>query len=252
MREHLKILFIGESCIVHTTEYKGTDNFSSTRYNESAVIMKKIIEERGHEIKHVPCHRVHLDFPETMEELKKYDIVIISDVGASTILLHPDTARFCKRTTNKLKLIAQFVEEGGAFMMVGGYMSFTGIDGKAKYKGTIIEKILPVELESYDDRVEVPEGAELCIEEKNHSILEGLPKRWPYILGYNKTRAKEKSEIILKYEDDPIIALGEYGNGRTVAYTTDCAPHWAPPEMYEWEYYGVLWDRIFQWLVKEI
>lgn len=252
MRKNLKILFIGESCIVHTTEYKGTDNFSGTRYNESAVIMKQVIEKQGHEIHHIPCHRVHLDFPETMAELKEYDIIIISDVGASTMLLHPDTARFCKRTTNKLKQIAQFVKEGGAFMMVGGYMSFTGIDGKAKYKGTVIEKILPVTLEPYDDRVEVPEGAELSVKGKKHPILEDLPEQWPYILGYNKTRAKEGSEVIIEYEDDPIIALGRYGEGRTVAYTTDCAPHWAPPQMYEWKYYGILWDRIFQWLVKEI
>lgn len=252
MRDSLKILFIGESCVVHTIEYKGNDSFSGTRYNESVIIMKALIEKEGHKVHHIPCHRVHLDFPQTLEELQEFDVVILSDVGASTLLLHPDTARFCKRTKNKLKMLAEYVERGGAFIMVGGYMSFTGIDGKAKYKGTVIEEILPVCLQEYDDRIEIPEGADLILKETEHPIFQGLPKKWPFILGYNRTKAKEESTVVIEYEGDPIIALGEYGKGRTIAYTTDCAPHWAPPEMYEWEHYGTVWNRMFQWLVKEI
>lgn len=251
MHRKLNILFIGESCMVHTTEYKGTDHFSGTRYNESALIMKDVFEGCGHTVRHIPSHRVHLDFPGTAEELKDYDVVVLSDVGASTLLLHPDTARFCKRTANKLDQIAKFVETGGGFIMIGGYMSFAGIEGKAKYKDTVIEEILPVSIRGYDDRVEVPQGADLCTKGNTHPIFAGLPKEWPYILGYNKTEAKAGSEVIMEYKGDPIIALGKYGEGRTIAYTTDCTPHWAPPQMYEWEYYGTLWNQMFQWLVKE-
>ena len=43
-------------------------------------------------------------------------------------------------------------------LMVGGYLTFQGIDGKAAYRGTPVEATLPVELMATDDRVESPEG----------------------------------------------------------------------------------------------
>ena len=116
----------------------------------------------------------------------KYDVVLLSDIGSNTMLLHPDTSRFCKRTVNTLKLIKEYVENGGGFGMIGGYMTFQGMEAKGKYKDTYIEEILPVNLLNYDDRTEVPEGADLKINPDSHVILNGLPEEWPYILGYNR------------------------------------------------------------------
>lgn len=127
-------------------------------------------------------------------------------------------------------------------------MSFAGIDGKARYKNTLIEKLLPVQIQESDDRVEVPEGIDLRAGMTEHPIFQGIPEEWPYILGYNRTKCKENAEILMEYKGDPIIATGFYGKGRTAAYTTDCTPHWAPPEMYQWEYYGRFWDRMCLWL----
>lgn len=247
----LRILLVGESCVVHTVEHKGYDSFASTRYNEPAMIIKEVIEQAGHSITHLPCHRVHLDFPGA-EALARYDVVLFSDVGANTLLLHPDTARFCRRTPNKLRMIADYVDNGGGFGMIGGYMTFSGIEGKGKYKDTVIEDVLPVNLLAYDDRVEVPEGADLACDPGSHTVLAPLPQKWPFILGYNRVVAKPEARVIVSYGKDPIIALGSYGKGRSMAYATDCAPHWAPPEMYQWEHYGVLWDRLLQWLAGKI
>ena len=36
-------------------------------------------------------------------------------------------------------------------------MSFSGIEGKARYAGTAIERILPVQIATVDDRVELPQ-----------------------------------------------------------------------------------------------
>lgn len=250
MKRQSRVLLVGESCTVHTIETKGYDMFHGVRYNELAEIMKELLEKEGFLVDHIPSHRVHMDFPVTIEGLNEYDAVILSDVGANTMLLHPDTARFCKRTVNKLSLIARFVEEGGGFAMIGGYMSFMGMDGRAKYRNTIIEKVLPVELLTYDDRVEVPEGAELYLEEEGKKILTKIPESLPYILGYNKLIPKKESRILVKYEGDPIITVGHYGAGKTMAYATDCAPHWAPPGMYEWKYYGTMWRQLLEYLIK--
>ena len=49
---------------------------------------------------------------------------------------------------------------------------------------------------------------------------------------------------------DPFIAFGKYGKGRSAVFTSDCAPHWAPPEFCEWEYYDTLWQGILDWLTN--
>lgn len=252
MSQPLSILLVGESVIAQSIEFKGFDNFTATRYNESALIMIEMFEKIGHQITHVPCHKVFSDFPENLDDLKKYDVVLLSDVGANTFLLHPDTVRFSRRTVNKLDLIKDYVENGGGFGMIGGYMTFQGIEAKGKYKDTCIEDILPVNLLPYDDRVEVPEGIDLRVDPDSHVVLNGLPSEWPYILGYNRLLPKPESTVVVKHGDDPIIALGHHGEGRTMAYATDCTPHWAPPEMYEWVHYSTLWDRLVRWLAKKI
>lgn len=52
------------------------------------------------------------------------------------------------------------------------------------------------------------------------------------------------------YGIDPFIAFGEYGKGRSAVFTTDCAPHWAPPEFCEWEDYNNVWAGIVDWLTE--
>lgn len=251
-KKSISILFVGESCMVHTMEFKGYDCFTGTRYHESAGIMKKLFEKEGHSFTHIPCHKVASDFPTDLESLQKYDVILMSDIGSNTMLLHPDTARFCKRTVNTLKLIKEYVENGGGFGMIGGYMTFQGIEGKGKYKDTYIEEILPVNLLPYDDRYEAPEGVDLCADPDSHIILKGLPEKWPFILGYNRLIPKEGAEVLVKNGKDPIISVAHFGKGRTLAYATDCTPHWAPPAMYEWEYYGTMWDRLVLWLAGKL
>ena len=70
-------------------------------------------------------------------------------------------------------------------------------------------------------------------------------------MGYNKTVAKPEAEVVALVEENPFIALGSYGKGRSAAFTTDCAPHWAPPEFCEWEYYDKLWQGIVDWLTEK-
>jgi len=252
MDKKLSILFAGESCMVHHIEYKGYDSFYGTTYNESVVIMKELFDKLGHKFTHIPCHMVPRAFPRKLEELKRYDVVLFSDVGSNTFLLLPDMVKTGVRSPNLLKLVKEYVEQGGGFGMIGGYMSFQGIEAKAKYKDSHIEDILPVNLLTYDDRVEIPEGADLVCNSDSHPILKGMPDKWPYILGYNRLIAKPEAQVLVSYEQDPIITVGFYGKGRTLAYATDCAPHWAPAAMYKWEGYPILWDRLVHWLAKKI
>lgn len=52
-------------------------------------------------------------------------------------------------------------------------MTFQGMEAKGKWKDTCIESILPVTLQSGDDRRGVPEGADLRCDPASHAILQG-------------------------------------------------------------------------------
>ena len=65
-----------------------------------------------------------------MESIDQFDVVVLSDVGSNSFLLCDETFLRSERTANRLRVLAEYVERGGGLVMVGGYMSFSGIDGQ--------------------------------------------------------------------------------------------------------------------------
>ena len=98
---------------------------------------------------------------------------------------------------NRLKLIRDYVRGGGGLAMIGGYYSFQGINGGARYRGTAVEDVLPVSILPYDDRVEVPEGCKAELVDPAHPITKGLGKNWPPLLGFNEVVLKQGRGIEL-------------------------------------------------------
>ena len=132
--------------------------------------------------------------------------------------------------------------------MIGGYLSFMGIEGKGCYNHTPVEEILPVDFLDHDDREEHPEGLEVSLDPSSHEIFSGLPKKLSGILGYNRAILKDGCRAIARIENDPFIAIGEFGEGRSMAFATDCAPHWCSEELCESPAYAILWQNIVKWL----
>lgn len=132
--------------------------------------------------------------------------------------------------------------------MIGGYLTFQGIDAKGRYAGTAVEEALPVTMQTSDDRVETPEGAVPTVAIANHPIP-GLPAQWPALLGYN--RLKSDAAVVATAGNDPLIVAGSYGKGRSVAFASDCGPHWAPPAFVEWEGDAPLWQQLVDWVTRE-
>lgn len=244
-----KILIAGESWMTYTTHVKGFDSFYTSSYEEGVGFIKKAIENAGYEVDYIPNHLAPNKFPITIEELNKYDCVILSDIGSNTLLLPNDTFVKGLKTPNRCEIIKKYVNEGGSFLMIGGYMSFTGIDAKTRYGQTAIKDILPVKCLDIDDRSENPEGIVPVIV-KDHDALKGLPKEWPHFLGYNITTEIPEGEVIATIGDDPFIAVGDFGKGKSAVFTSDCAPHWGSPEFVNWEFYDQLWKGILDYLTN--
>lgn len=246
-----KVLFAGESWFFTTIETKGFDQFTIGGYETEIERVREVMKDYA-EITHIPAHLVLQEFPATAEELKAYDVVIISDVGANTFILHPDTFFRSIPTPNRLQAIADYVKQGGAFGMMGGYLTFMGFESKGQWHNTVIEELLPVTMMEGDDRQEHPEGLFLEVDPKSHPILAGMPEKWPALLGYNRLFAKEGAEVVISYQKDPILALGTYGEGRSFSWASDCAPHWMPASFCESDCNRILWERVINWVMKRI
>ncbi|MHB8277308.1 MAG: glutamine amidotransferase [Candidatus Humimicrobiaceae bacterium] len=80
MNKKLKVLFAGESIYVQKLIYKGFDNFSIGSYVEHAEHYLNALRNNGIEVDYIPTNKVGEEFPWTLEELKNYDAVVVSDV----------------------------------------------------------------------------------------------------------------------------------------------------------------------------
>ncbi|MDV3252762.1 glutamine amidotransferase [Devosia sp. BK] len=242
-----RILIAGESWTVHSIHQKGFDSFTTTEYAEGVRWLKAALEAGGWDVTYQPAHVAARDFPFTVEDLATYDCVLLSDIGASTLLLHPDTFARSKVLPNRLAAVRDYVAQGGGLVMVGGYLTFQGIDAKAQYAGSPIEEALPVTIERGDDRVEAPQGVVPKVENGGHAIVAELEAEWPALLGYNRFAAKTGGDVVASVGNDPLIVAGDFGKGRSVAFASDCGPHWAPPPFVEWAGYNRLWTQLCDW-----
>ena len=243
----LSVLMVGESWIKHTVHLKGFDQFHTTEYEEGAGVFLGVLASAGYKVTYIRAHEVSSRFPKTKKDLEQFDVVVLSDVGSNTFLLCDETFLRSERTVNRLSLLAEFVENGGGLVMVGGYMSFAGIDGRARYGMSPLAAVLPVEMLDRDDRIEAPEGVVPTVEDATHPAMGGTGKEWPILLGYNKVVAKKGSKLLCQVNGDPVLVVGTHGKGRAAAFTSDLAPHWAPPEFLKWPHYGKLWTSILTW-----
>lgn len=247
----VKILFSGESLITYTVHVKGFSAFDTGSYREGLAPIRDALINYGCDFTYIRNHEVPKDFPTTAKELNKFDVIIFSDIPSDSLLLHDDTFVRGKRTPNRLRLIVDFVKHGGGFLMVGGYMSFSGFQAKANYQFTPLTEILPVELYGIDDRIETPEGVVPDVVIKDHPILKGIPDKWPHFLGYNKLKPG-KGKILMSCQGNPFLAIREFGKGRVAAFASDCSPHWASNEFTTWQYYPKFVNQLVNWLAKRI
>lgn len=252
-----KVLLVGESWMSAATHYKGFDAFGSVTFHLGAEPFVDALQSRGFDVDYMKAHEAVERFPYEMAGLRAFDAVILSDIGSNSILLPPEVWLKSRTVPNRLKLLRRWVEEeGGGLLMVGGYLSFQGIDGRARWHRTPVEAALPVTCLPYDDRVEMPEGARAMLTKPGHPVLAGLAGDWPPLLGVNEVVARERPdvEVLARLPEDqgghPLLILGSSGKGRSAAWTSDIGPHWLSPEFCAWEGYGRLWSNLLGWLTE--
>src|SRR3954467_103186 len=131
----MRVLLAGESWTMHTIHQKGFDSFTTTAYAEGHQWLSAAIKAGGHHLSYLPSHLAHDQFPSTSEDLAAHDVVLLSDIGSNTLLLPSNTFLDSVPSPNRLESLRQFVENGGGLVMIGGYLTFQGIEGTARYGG---------------------------------------------------------------------------------------------------------------------
>ena len=134
MSKSTRVLIAGESWVMHTIHQKGFDVFTTTSYGEGLSWLRAALESGEISVDHLPNHLASAQFPTTADALKRYDVVVLSDIGSNTLLLHSDTFERSVAMPNRLALLRDYVADGGGLVMIGGYLTFQGIDAKARLR----------------------------------------------------------------------------------------------------------------------
>ena len=247
MADPIRVLLAGESWVTRSLHIKGFDTFETSSYHEGGTHMIQALRSGGIEVVYQPSHVAAEAFPETQDALRAHDVVILSDIGANTLLLPDSTFARSQPSPNRLQLLHDYVAQGGGLLMIGGYLTFQGISAKANYHGTPVERVLPVTLFAGDDRNEQPQGVRPLVLDMEHPVVRGLSD-WPVFLGYNRSTLSSDGHLVATIAGDPFIAVRSVERGRTAIFASDCGPHWGPQAFLEWDGYPQLWRNLVSWL----
>ena len=103
----------------------------------------------------------------------------------------------------------------------------------------------------FEDLKESTEGFSPIVTEEGKIALAGSDfETCPPILGYNETKPLDDSQVLMRFKEtgDPLLVTKSFGKGKTLAYTSDPAPHWGCNFVY-WSEYNKFWVKCVELLL---
>jgi uncharacterized membrane protein len=186
------------------------------------------------------------------EHLPSFDAIILQDI---------DAIRY--KLAQYLVSLEGYVKRGGGLIMVGGPASFAG----GNYAGTPLDSVLPVEQpregNPFDAADFVPHYTEAGLAAPvMHQLRSLLDGELPVMAGANMLGAPRPGAVVLWEHPTltvadrgmPVLALGEAGDGRTIALGIDSTHRLAFGELaaeVSGRAYGALWDGLLGWLMRD-
>ena len=161
--------------------------------------------------------------------------------------------------------IRDFVKKGGAFMMIGGELSFQG----GGYERTEIEEILPVQLERatqyFSDQPFRLRREENLLRhpilqlEKDSAANADAWRNLPELNGINVGLKPRKDAHVLassvkSNKTYPVLVAGQAGRGRTLVMATDSSWNWNFRRIGEGgsgRHYYKFWNNLVAWLTDD-
>ena len=185
-------------------------------------------------------------YPKTKEKLFSYEAVIFGDIEASFF------------TKQQLAMTEEFVaKRGGGFLMLGGVNSFN----RGGYHGTPIAGMLPVVLKDgatpYDKRqfrIQVSEGGvthPIMHQTRDPLANVNIWNSVSPLMGHNPVKALKAGAIPLMESvlgREPVLAVQNYGIGRTAAFTTGGSWFWQMNRPAGDRLHQRFWKQLVRWL----
>ncbi|HZO15582.1 MAG TPA: glutamine amidotransferase, partial [Polyangiaceae bacterium] len=189
------------------------------------------------------------------KHLPSFDAVILQDFDAQPYGLSAHLGK-----------LAAYVRQGGGLIMVGGPNAFV----QGNYARTALAGVLPVSLDGIDAEEAVDfagfvprltkQGTHAPVLEPLHALL---GDRLPEMPGTNIVGdPREDATVLLEHPSlktksgapMPVLALGEYGSGRSIALTVD-GSHELLFSRFALEAagraHGAFWDAMLGWLMRD-
>ncbi|MEI8352481.1 MAG: glutamine amidotransferase, partial [bacterium] len=185
-------------------------------------------------------------FPAAKADLFRFQTVILGDIEASYF------------TPEQRRLLEEFVRErGGGLLMLGGVNSF-GLGG---YAGTPLEKLLPVRLSASDAPYRDGQfTVSLAAGAMDHPVMQVAANAaeskaiWgniPPVIGITPLAGLKTGATLLLQDQKsalPILAVENYGAGRTAAFTSGGSWYWRMSRPASDEFDERVWKQLIRWL----
>jgi len=187
------------------------------------------------------------------QDLEGFDLVIFQNFWFGSFTHYPDTAF--------VRNISDYVNKGGAFLMIGGDNSF----GEADYGSSALASVMPTNIPASTAMAQ-PFRAILTEAGERHPVTRltresGLNLgRWedlPLLHGWNPLGAAEPGGVVLATAGaggPPVAAVRTTGKGRTMAFANDTTWRWAMAGTSgpgAGQDHALFWRNAIRWLIKD-
>ena len=198
-----------------------------------------------------------IPFPSNLlfsDYLNSFDLVVFQNFKFSPFI-----------DKKNLPNIKEYVEQGGAFLMIGGDLSFEG----GGYDRTPVEEILPMSIRGGSKKIllgELPMKVQPKLSHHPVLQLENDPEKnaraWkslPPIQGVNVGLVPAKDSHVLSTAwknkaNHPVLVTRQVKEGRTMAIATDSSWNWNFLRVGEGgsgRYYQKFWENVIAWMTRE-
>jgi uncharacterized membrane protein len=195
------------------------------------------------------------------QHLTSFDVVLLQDFDYGPYQM-----------SAYLPLLRDYVRGGGGLAMIGGSLSFDG----GGYPETALAEVLPVRMKPSDPRGAAVLAGDFSPEPiqrfLHHPLLELYPepaqtaaafRALAPLSGLNELLGVRDGALTLlehpsakneRGEKLPVLAVGSFGRGRTLAFASDSSWHWSMPTAGKGgdsSVYDRFWDRAVRFLTRD-
>ncbi|CAN5467159.1 Ig-like domain-containing protein [soil metagenome] len=185
-------------------------------------------------------------FPDSLDKLAAFKALILGDIEA---------AHF---TPQQLQMIEDFVKiRGGGLLMLGGVNSF----GPGGYANTPVGNALPVTMSSKDEPYSDQQfTAQILPSVLDHPVMrlsldpvenKSIWDNAPPLIGVTPVQSVKPGATLLLQKPDtrnPVLAVQNYGQGRTAAFTSGGSWYWQMSRPASDEFHEKFWKQLVRWL----